>query len=337
MILFSLIVPTRRRTAEFRRLLDSLRDTAQDATSIEVIAIIDEDDQESRAFEYRGLRLERVLVSPGQTMGRLNLAGYGMAQGRYLMLLNDDVVVRTAGWDTQLARIFERYPDGIVLAHVNDLIFRDSLCTFPVLTREFCELAGGICRPEYRRYRIDDHIHHVFDLIHLLGYTRRIFLPHVIFEHLNAPQHASGASEYIPEPAIHGLDRRDFEDLVQERRRLALACVERIEGCAHSEQHEARARFLEEFPDSIAIRRREHAFWWRAGALVSPFNTATRPSATTSACLPISSRAVFWLWQTLATSAARLPLINKLRVGIPPALFDAVWYRQRYPDVAAHA
>src|SRR5439155_9838122 len=153
----------------------------------------------------------------------------------------------------------------------------------------------------------------------------------------NTAQHPSGAPPYIPEPAIHALDRRDFEDLVEERRRLALACVERIEGCAHSEQHEARARFLEEFPDSIAIRRREHALWWRGGALVSPFNTATRPSATTSACLPISSRAVFWLWQTLATSAARLPLINKLRVGIPPALFDAVWYRQRYPDVAAHA
>ena len=129
MILFSLIVPTRGRPTEFRRLLDSLRDTAQDATSIEVIAVIDEDDQESQAFEYEGLRLERVLVSPGQTMGRLNLTGYAVAQGRYLMLLNDDVVVRTAGWDTQFARIFERYPDGIVLAHVNDLIFRDRLCT----------------------------------------------------------------------------------------------------------------------------------------------------------------------------------------------------------------
>ncbi|MCU1275214.1 MAG: hypothetical protein JWO48_2645 [Bryobacterales bacterium] len=337
MILFSLIVPTRGRPTELRRLLDSVRHTAEDARSIEVIAVIDEDDRESRAFEYTGLRLERVLVSPGQTMGRLNLAGYGVAQGRYLMLLNDDVVVRTAGWDTQLARVFERYPDGIVLAHVNDLIFRDSLCTFPVLTREFCELAGGICRPEYRRYCIDDHIHHVFDLIHVLGYTRRIFLPDVIFEHLNTAEHPSGALQYSPEPAIQGLDKRDFEDLVGERRRLALACVGRIEGCAHSEQHEARARFLEEFPDSIAIRRREHALWWRAGALVSAFNTSSRPPATASPRLPIFSRAVFWLWEMLAALAARSPLITKLRVGIPPVLFDAAWYRQRYPEVAAHA
>src|ERR1700734_2700702 len=142
MIVFSLIVPTRGRTAGLRRLLDSIRRTAQDLASIEVIAIIDEDDQESRAFEYTGLRLERILVSPGQTMGSLNLAGYRVAQGRYLMLLNDDVIVRTTGWDTQLASVFALHPDGIVLAQVNDLIFRDRLCTFPVVTREFCALAG---------------------------------------------------------------------------------------------------------------------------------------------------------------------------------------------------
>jgi len=334
MIVFSLIIPTRGRPAQLRRSLDSLRHTAHNAASIEVIVIIDEDDLESQAFEYTGLRIERILVPPGQTMGSLNLAGYRVAQGRYLMLLNDDVIVRTAGWDTELARVFEVHPDGIVLAHVNDLIFRDRLCTFPVLTREFCELAGGICRPEYRRYWIDDHIHHVFDLIHLLGYTRRIFLPDVVFEHLNTAQDRSGTVKYIPQPAIHALDNRTFEDLLEERRRLALACVERIEGRARSEQHDARARFLKEFPDSIAIRRREHALWWRAGALVPAADTTTPPPAT---LLPRwLSRAVFWLWELLFTLAARSQLIAKSRVGIPSALFDAEWYRQRYPEVAAH-
>jgi len=334
MIVFSLIVPTRGRPAELRRLLDSLRHTAQDAASIEVIAIIDEDDLETQAFEYTGLRLERILVSPGQTMGSLNLAGYRVAQGRYLMLLNDDVIVRTAGWDTQLARVFDVHPDGIVLAQVNDLIFRDRLCTFPVLTREFCELSGGICRPEYRRYWIDDHIHHVFDLIHLLGYTRRIFLPDVVFEHLNTSQDRSGAVKYIPEPTIHALDNRNFEDLMEERRRLALTCVERIEGRASSDQHDARARFLEEFPDAIAMRRREHALWWRAGSLVPAFNTTPQEVRSSPRWL---SRTVFWLWELLGTLAARSNLIAKFGVGIPSPLFDAVWYRQRYPEAAEQA
>jgi glycosyltransferase involved in cell wall biosynthesis len=333
-IVFSLIIPTRGRPAQLRRSLDSIRHTAHDPASIEVIAIIDEDDLESQAFEYTGLRLVRILVPPGQTMGGLNLVGYGVARGRYLMLLNDDVIVRTSGWDTELARVFEVHPDCIVLAQVNDLVFRDQLCTFPVLTREFCELAGGICRPEYRRYGIDDHIHHVFDLIHLLGYTRRIFLPDVVFEHLNTAQDPSGAVKYIPEPAIHALDFRTFEDLLEERRQLALACVERIEGRACKEQHDARARFLGEFPDSIAIRLREHALWWHAGALVPAADTTTpRPATSLPRWL---ARPVAWLWELLFTLATRSQRIAKYRMGIPSALFDAEWYRECYPEVAAH-
>lgn len=266
MPLFSLIVPTRGRVAGLRRLLESLRDHAEDPASIEVIVVVDEDDRESQSFSFPELRLERVVVPPGQTMGDLTLAGYRAASGRYLMLLNDDVVVRTPNWDVRLRQVFERHPDGIVLVHVNELIFRDSLCTFPALTREFCQIAGGISRAEYRRYRIDDHIHHIFDLIYLLGYTRRVFLPDVVFEHHNTVEHATGPAAYVPNPAIHELDTVDFEALTEERRRVALACVERIESRSCPEVRAARARLLESFPDAIAIRQREHARQWPPSA-----------------------------------------------------------------------
>ena len=274
MALFSLIIPTRGRVDGLRRLLDSLRDNAQDPSSLEVIAVVDEDDRESQSFTYSGLQLERLVVPPGQSMGNLNLAGFRAASGQYLMLLNDDVVVHTSHWDVHLRQIFERYPDGIVLVHVNDLIFRDSLCTFPLLTREFCRLAGGICRPEYRRYRIDDHIHHIFDLIHLLGYTRRVFVPDVVFEHCNAIEHASGVREYVPNPAIQELDDADFEALLGERRRVALACVEHIEARGRSEVQAARVRMLESFPESIALRRHQPARWFPAVEAVHPASLA---------------------------------------------------------------
>src|SRR5262249_37696727 len=94
---FSLIVPTRWRVARFRRLLDSLHENAADPDSIEVIAVVDDDDTESLAFSYAALAYRCIAVPPGRTMGELNLAGYNAASGRYLMLLNDDVVVRTPG------------------------------------------------------------------------------------------------------------------------------------------------------------------------------------------------------------------------------------------------
>src|SRR5947209_173474 len=113
MLLFSLIIPTRGRPEGLRRLLDSLHGTADDRSAIEAIAVIDEDDAESRAFSYPDLSFNPVIVPAGLKMGELNLAGYRAARGKFLMLLNDDVIVRTRGWDTQLKHVLEYYPDGV--------------------------------------------------------------------------------------------------------------------------------------------------------------------------------------------------------------------------------
>jgi glycosyltransferase involved in cell wall biosynthesis len=308
---FSLIVPTRRRTAGLRRLLDSVATTARNPPEIEVVAVIDTDDAESIAFSYSGIAYRQVIVPPGQTMGELNLAGYRQAAGQYLMLLNDDVVIRSKGWDTEIERVFAGWFDGIVLAHVNDLLFRDTLCIFPCVTRAFCELAGGICHPAYRRYRIDDHLHNIFDLIHLLGYTRRVFLPQVVFEHTSTHGH------YTPDAATLEQDNGLFEDLLSVRRKIALDCVEGIEDRARPEDRAARARFLEGFPDSLALRRREYAIWWPRIASAGVEAPAVRASR--------GIRMAFRLWEMLA----------KLGIGLPLGLFDSAWYLQRYPEVAA--
>jgi glycosyltransferase involved in cell wall biosynthesis len=246
-------------------MMDSIRETAHDLTALELVLVVDEDDRESVEFAYDGLNWQRVVVPPDQTMGNLNLAGYKASSGRHLMLLNDDVEARTSGWDLQLRQLLEGYTDGVILAHVNDLLFRDRLCTFPCLTREFCELAGGICPPGYQRYRIDDHLHHVFDLLYLAGYARRVFLPDVIFEHRHGVPNPAGHLEYAPDPSIHSLDTAVFEELARQRWDLALKCLERIEGSLSAGSIRARQHIFEESGDPIALRRRQHARWWRAG------------------------------------------------------------------------
>ena len=324
MLLFSLIVPTRGRRDGLRWLLQSLRGTAANPESVEVVAVMDEDDLETQAVTSAGLRLEKVVVPRGLTMGQLNLAGQAAASGQYLMLLNDDVIARTKGWDTELRRVFETYPDGIVLAHTNDLLFRDTLCIFPCVTRTFCELAGGICPSEYRRYRIDDHVHNIFDLIHLLGHTRRVFLPQVIFEHTNTAAQGGTARQYAPDPAILGVDHRHFEDLLPQRRQLALDCLDRIEGQRRSKDP-ALAQFLEQFPDSIGLRHREYAIWW-------PRITPTIPSQPGR--MGPAVRMAFRFWEMAALIGARWPALARLGIGLPPELFDSVWYKARYPEVA---
>jgi len=253
--LLSIIVPTRQRIDSLRQMLDSLARTAAHPESIEVVLVVDADDSASLAFRHPSLTLSHVRVPPGQTMGTLNGEGYRASRGKYVMLLNDDVIARTAGWDDKVLTRLTRFPDGIVLVHVNDTLMRENLCTFPVVSRDFCELAGGICPPEYIRYRIDDHIEDIFNLLGHLGHKRTIYLPDVVFEHQNAVQHAGGPAEYHSLPDILALDAPRFLALFPDRKRLALELLERIEGPLGPDRAEAARNSLRQLEDPFALRR----------------------------------------------------------------------------------
>src|SRR6266545_4674763 len=159
----SLIVPTRKRPEQLNRFLISVAATARFSDLIEIVLVVDADDELCRTAAFPSLTIRHVVGPPGRTMGELNRAGYAASRGDHVMLLNDDVVVKTRGWDRTVLSCFRRFPDPVALVHVNDTLIRDYLCTFPILSREYCELIGGICPTEYERYRIDDHIEDVFN------------------------------------------------------------------------------------------------------------------------------------------------------------------------------
>src|SRR5947209_1402407 len=138
---FSFIIPTGCRQPGLVRLCDSIRANTRRIEELEVVLVVDSDDEQACRFDYPGLNIQIVVGAPGRNMGELNMAGYRASSGRYLMLLNDDVVVDTSAWDDHVLDVFQAYPDGIVLVHINDIIYREALCTFPFLTRTYCELA----------------------------------------------------------------------------------------------------------------------------------------------------------------------------------------------------
>jgi hypothetical protein len=260
----SLIVPTRQRTAQLGRLLHSLATTAHDPARIEVVLVIDADDRESLVFRFDRLAVRRAVVPPGLTMGELNRSGYEASSGRYVMLLNDDVVARTRRWDRTVRTCLSRFPDGIVLVHTNDNLFGPQLCTFPIVSRTFCELAGGICPPHYARYRIDDHIEDVFNLLWALGEQRTIYLPDVVFEHFRYIQPADGEKQYILDEETLALDAVRFLDSFDERKDLALRLKQRLAGPVTAVQVRCWRDLLEGIEDPFSLRvperlRVEHA------------------------------------------------------------------------------
>jgi glycosyltransferase involved in cell wall biosynthesis len=251
--LFSFIIPTRGNPEPLLRLCESIRAYTHRPGELEIVLVVDDDDPATCRFEFPALNIRKVVGPPHRSMSALNTAGYNASTGRYVALLNDDVILRTPSWDDQVIDVFRGYPDGIVLVHVNDTIFRETLCTFPFLTRAFCELAGGICPDGYLRYFIDNHIHNVFDLLAALGHHRRVFMADVVFEHLNLTPTKQGY-KYVVEPAVHATDSRRFEGLAPERTRLVLAAAERIDCHVHSQDRRVWADKLEPLNDTDAIR-----------------------------------------------------------------------------------
>lgn len=221
-IRISLIVPTRGRSEEMLAFLESVRAHASSPQNIEVIMVVDEDDPESHAIAFKGLNLVKVVVPPGQNMGALNMAGYRASRGEYIMLTNDDARVRTKGWDDQTLAAFRSFPDDIALIQVNDTTQEEKLCIFPFVSRRFCELVNGICPEEYIRYRIDDHIHHIFRFLASYGHERIVYMPGVVFEHLNVVISAAGKREPVLNPNIQVMDTVLFYELARSRRELAL-------------------------------------------------------------------------------------------------------------------
>ena len=206
-------------------------------------------------------------------MGALNMAGYGAASGKYIMLLNDDVIVRTHGWDEKILAAFKTYADEIVLVHVNDKIFEEKLCTFPFLSRGYCELAAGICPSDYLRYRIDDHIYNVFNLLAVLGKIRILYLPEVVFEHTNFVLNSNNGAEYRPDERIHAIDTKRFHELLPERKKLALRLMDHIDRQSSADQSRIRQNLLDQVTDSVALRRPEYIRVWSDSKPLSSENT----------------------------------------------------------------
>lgn len=183
MIDISMILPTRERPALARRMLDSAFESADRPDGLEAVLYVDRDDTPSHGIDHAGLNVVK-LIGPRAKMGAITQACFAASHGRVLMLVNDDQVFRTTGWDTELLNTFARIPDDVALVWGNDLCRGATFPTHPVLSRTVCEILGGVCPRAYRRDYIDTHIYDVFCTLRRLGHDRLVHLSHLVFEHL---------------------------------------------------------------------------------------------------------------------------------------------------------
>lgn len=182
--LISLLLPTRARPRLAERFFRSVVAESTHPESVEIILYVDDDDVESHHLDSPDVRVHRI-IGPRLTMGQYNSRCLAEARGGIIVLANDDMVIRTRGWDDRLRALDASFDDGVYLAYGNDLFKGGKLCTFPILSRRTCELLVEPYPVAYRGAFIDCHLFDIFKRLSHLGVDRIRYLEDVIFEHLH--------------------------------------------------------------------------------------------------------------------------------------------------------
>lgn len=205
--MISLLLPTRNRPALVQRLFQKIVETTSRLDKVEVILYVDEDDIGSHGLDSAAFRVVRI-VGPMLTMGGYNSACFAKAQGDILILANDDMVIRTHGWDDRVRAINAKFKDEIYLAYPNDLFKKSKFCTFPVMSRRTCELLIEPYPVAYQRFFIDPHLFDIFKRLQHAGFNRICYCEDVVFEHLH---YRTGKASY-DETYGHGRKGRFADD-----------------------------------------------------------------------------------------------------------------------------
>jgi hypothetical protein len=179
----SVLLPTRGRPARAERMLRSLTETAAEPGAIEVVLLVDQDDTPSHAIDTADLATKR-LIGRRSSMGVMTDVCYRASSGRHIMLANDDIVFRTPGWDALVLECLDRYADGVALVWGYDDFTGGP--THPFLSRQLCELMGGVCPTAFDRLFIDVHLYSIFRKLERVGHDRLHFLADVLIEHVHA-------------------------------------------------------------------------------------------------------------------------------------------------------
>jgi hypothetical protein len=180
----SLLLPTRGRVKLVERFLQSVIAQSNHVELIEVVLCVDDDDTESHGIKSSQLALKTIVV-PRQTMGAYNSICLKNATGEITIAVNDDVVVRTQGWDDKVRALDARYPDGIYLGYGNDLFKGEKVCTFPIMSRETCQALAEPYPEIYKGAFIDVHLMDIFRRLEKRGYPRMVYAEDIIFEHVH--------------------------------------------------------------------------------------------------------------------------------------------------------
>lgn len=147
----SILLPTRKRTEAVIKSVGSLLASASNPADIEILIAYDDDDEESKQFfsstwhpfvEQCGATTK---VFESERHGYLRLYKYvnmlgEQASGDWIMFWNDDALMLTDGWDTEI----QKHNGYFGLLRMPCVTMNHPFALFPIIPREWIELFGRI-------------------------------------------------------------------------------------------------------------------------------------------------------------------------------------------------
>lgn len=247
--LISLLLPTRGRHVLVERFFASVVETSSQLDQIEVILYVDEDDVGSHYLDSDVLKVTRI-IGPRASMGTYNSSCYDSAQGDIIMLVNDDMIIRTLNWDKKVIEFDASIPDKIYLAYGNDLLKKQGLCTFPILSRDTCKLLVEPYPKEYQGAFIDSHLFDIFKRLQHAGFSRIHYMEEVIFEHLH---YRTGKAPFDETYAKRGrfADDSTFLALINSRQKSADRLLRTLRGDESQVLYSPERSALEKVPETL--------------------------------------------------------------------------------------
>lgn len=189
---FSLILNSRQRVPQLVNMLNSVFSHTKNVNDIEILIRVDKDDTQTLSFYERQLKphpYQNLLLIVGKERPQnlhtsLNyLASHSI--GDYIFVLNDDILIDSAGWDEYAYEKLEaaKGKDGIVYGRTYDNSVDkppgSEYASFPIISRAAFNTLGFVMHENFVGLGGDNAIHRVYKSV-----GRVVDLPEVKIDHV---------------------------------------------------------------------------------------------------------------------------------------------------------
>lgn len=147
--MISLLLPTRGRPDNLRRMYQSALDLADG--EIECVVAVDDDDDSYQEFFDTPMKNMTIFKVPRQTLSKYWNDCYEKSNGDILMHCGDDIIFRTQSWDTKVKEAFDYVADNILFVFGNDGsgVHDGKFGTHGFIHRRWAEIVGYFVPPYF--------------------------------------------------------------------------------------------------------------------------------------------------------------------------------------------